>query len=139
MMIKVCAGIASEAVSDLIGHALPTRLGRYVAPTIGGALVGGVTGRYASDDEHKTRNMLLGGVLGGLGGAGAGHFRQFRVGNPHVAVHERGAEMFQQLGRVKPGESPWQKTQISLGEGTPLTSEDWAKALRDRSPEKWLK
>lgn len=42
--------------------------GRYI---LGGALAGGIIGRKTADEDHKTRDMLLGATAGGLLGAGA--------------------------------------------------------------------
>ena len=46
---------------------------RYI---LGGALAGGVAGRKTADEDHKTRDMLLGAVAGGALGAGASRFHK---------------------------------------------------------------
>lgn len=43
-------------------------VGRYI---LGGALAGGAIGRKSADEDHKTRDMLLGATAGGFLGAGA--------------------------------------------------------------------
>lgn len=47
--------------------------GRYI---LGGALAGGLLGRKTADEDHKTRDMLLGAVGGGALGAGASRFHK---------------------------------------------------------------
>ena len=58
---------------DLADARIRGPVGRYI---LGGALAGGAAGRMYADEDHKTRDMLLGATGGGLLGAGASRFHK---------------------------------------------------------------
>jgi hypothetical protein len=63
--------------------------GRYI---LGGALGGGLAGRYAGDEENRTRNTLIGAATGGFLGAGASDL--------HKALIVRGLKKDPSKGRM---------------------------------------
>lgn len=97
---------------EMAAEILPSRLGRYVAPTLIGA---GATGLAAylltKKEEHKARNAGIAAAIGGLGGAGYGFFRQYnQLGSPLFSYDDSHADntknklhMHQLLGWGEPG------------------------------------
>jgi hypothetical protein len=102
-------GYFGEKTSAFYSALLEKRAGRYAGlsnkfiegPTgryiLGGALAGGAIGRKSADEDHKTRDMLLGAGIGGL--AGAGMSRMHKAYNAH-SMKEHGAR-----GNVEFGET----------------------------------
>ena len=70
---------------------------RYI---LGGALAGGAAGRMSADDEHKTRDMLLGATAGGALGAGASRFHKALNAHRMKSQGLRGEHTFDASGNL---------------------------------------
>lgn len=145
-MLNVAKGIlVKEAIgprgagylSPLIGSSMPTEMGRYVAPAVLGAGAGALTGAATAEPGDRTNNAMLGGIIGGLGGTGIGHLRNYRIGDPRFAISGNKIRMIEQY--AKPKETGTHRVLTLEHKGDPISKEDWERSFNNLGYNKYTR